>query len=53
MLAGIVDKFSGPTCRSVWLLVGRVHLTGTSRTLVSGNPWVPKSLILGSMTPLF
>jgi hypothetical protein len=40
---GIVDKVSGPTCRSAGLLAGRVHLTGTSETLVGGDPWVPMS----------
>jgi hypothetical protein len=44
MVAGVVDKVSGPTCSSVGLLTGQVHLTGTSRTLVSGDPWVPMSL---------
>jgi hypothetical protein len=39
-----MDKVSGPTCRSVGLFIGRVHLTGTSRTLVGGDPWVPMSL---------
>jgi hypothetical protein len=33
----------GPTDRSVSLLLGRVHLTGTSGTLVGGDPWVPMS----------
>jgi hypothetical protein len=42
-VAGIVDKVSGPTCRSVGLLAGWVHLTGTSGTLVDGDPWVPMS----------
>jgi hypothetical protein len=42
--SGIVDKVSGPTCRSARLLAGRVHLTGTSGTLVGGDPWVPMSL---------
>jgi hypothetical protein len=40
-----VDKVSGATCRSVGLLVGRIHLAGTSRTLVGGDPWVPMSLM--------
>jgi hypothetical protein len=39
-----VDKVFGPTCRSAGLLAGRVHLTGTSGTLVGGDPWVPMSL---------
>jgi hypothetical protein len=43
-VAVVVDKVSGPTCRSVGLLIGWVHLTGTSRTLVGGDPWVPMSL---------
>jgi hypothetical protein len=43
-IAGLVDKVSGPICRSVGLLIGQVHLIGTSRTLVSGDPWVPMSL---------
>jgi hypothetical protein len=38
-----VDKVSGPTWRSAGLLAGRIHLTGTSRTLVGGGPWVPMS----------
>jgi hypothetical protein len=38
-----MDKVSGTTCRSAELLAGRVHLTGTSRTLVGGDPWVPMS----------
>jgi hypothetical protein len=38
-----MDKVSGPTCRLAGLLAGRVHLTGTSRTLVGGDPWVPMS----------
>jgi hypothetical protein len=38
-----VDKVPGPTCRSAGLLAGRVHLTGTSGTLVGGDPWVPMS----------
>jgi hypothetical protein len=42
-VAGIVDKVSGPTCRSAGLLASRVHLTGTSGTLVGGDPWVPMS----------
>jgi hypothetical protein len=37
-VAGVVDKVSGPTCRSAGLLAGRVHLTGTSETLVGGDP---------------
>jgi hypothetical protein len=39
-----VDKVSGPTCRSVGLLAGWVHLIGTSGTLAGGDPWVPMSL---------
>jgi hypothetical protein len=39
-----VDQVSGPTCRSAGLLSGRVHLTGTSETLVGGDPWVPMSI---------
>jgi hypothetical protein len=42
-VAGTADTVSRPTCRSVELLAGRVHLTGTSRTLVGGDPWVPMS----------
>jgi hypothetical protein len=38
-----MDKVSRPTCRSVELLAGRVHLTGTFRTLLGGDPWVPMS----------
>jgi hypothetical protein len=38
-----VDKVSGSTCRSAGLLAGRVHSTGTSGTLVGGDPWVPIS----------
>jgi hypothetical protein len=30
--------------RSSGPLAGRVHLTGASRTLVGGDPWVPMSL---------
>jgi hypothetical protein len=44
MVAGVVDNVSKPTCRSVGLLTGRVHLTGTSRTLVGGGPWILMSL---------
>jgi hypothetical protein len=43
-VAGIVGKVSGSTCRSAGLLAGRVHLIGTSWTLVRGDPWVPMSL---------
>jgi hypothetical protein len=39
-----VDKVAGPTCRSAEFLAGRVHLIGTSKTLVGGDPWVPMSL---------
>jgi hypothetical protein len=46
MVTEIVDKVSGPICRSVGLLVGRVHLTGSSRTLVGGDPWVPMFLTM-------
>jgi hypothetical protein len=38
-----MDKVSGPTCRSTGLLAGQVHLTGTSRILVGGDPGVPMS----------
>jgi hypothetical protein len=34
---GVVDKVFGP-CRLAGLLTGRVHLTGTSGTLVGGYP---------------
>jgi hypothetical protein len=44
MVTGIVGKVFGPTCKSAGLLAGRVHLTGTSGTLVGGDPWVPMSL---------
>jgi hypothetical protein len=44
MVFGVVDKVSGPTCRSAGLLAGRVHLTGISGTLVGGDPWVPMYL---------
>jgi hypothetical protein len=43
-VTGVVDKIFGPTCRSAGLLTGQVHLTGTSSTLVGGDPWVPMSL---------
>jgi hypothetical protein len=43
-VARIVDKVFEPTCKSAGLLAGRVHLTGTSGTLVGGDPWVPMSL---------
>jgi hypothetical protein len=43
-VAGVVDKVFGPTCRSAGLLADRVHLIGTSGTLVDGDPWVPMSL---------
>jgi hypothetical protein len=43
-VVGIVDKVSGPTCRSAGLLAGQVHLIGTFVTLVGGDPWVPMSL---------
>jgi hypothetical protein len=44
-VAGVLDKISGPSCRSVGLLAGRVHLTGTSGTLPGRwGPWVPSSL---------
>jgi hypothetical protein len=36
-----VDKVSGPTCRSIGLLVGWVHLAGTSGTLVGGAHGYP------------
>jgi hypothetical protein len=39
-----VYKVVGPSCRSAGLLVGRVHLIGTSGTLVGGDPWVPMSV---------
>jgi hypothetical protein len=39
-----VDKVVRPTCRSAGLLAGQVHLTGTSRTVVGGDPWVPMPL---------
>jgi hypothetical protein len=38
-----VDKVLGPTCRLAGLLAGRVHLTGTTGTLVGGDPWVSMS----------
>jgi hypothetical protein len=41
-----LDKVFGTTCRSTGLLAGRVYLTGTSGTLVGGDPWVPMSLTL-------
>jgi hypothetical protein len=41
---GVEDKVSGPTCRSAGLMAGWINLTGTSGTLVGGNPWVPISL---------
>jgi hypothetical protein len=44
MVAEVVDKVSWPTCRSAGLLTGWVPLTGTSGTLVGGDPWVPMSL---------
>jgi hypothetical protein len=49
-----MDKVSGPTCRSVGLLTGRVHWIGTSGTLVGGDPWVPMSLrmVIGSIEDL-
>jgi hypothetical protein len=47
---GVVDKVSRPTCRSVGLLTGRVYLTGTSMTLVRGDPWVPMSLKVVAIT---
>jgi hypothetical protein len=34
----------GPLDRSAALLAGWVHLTGTSGTLVGGDPWVPMSI---------
>jgi hypothetical protein len=37
-LVGVADKVSGSICRSVELMTGRVHLIGTSRTLVGGDP---------------
>jgi hypothetical protein len=40
----VADKVTGPNCRSAGLLAGRVHLTGTSGTLVGGNPWIPMSV---------
>jgi hypothetical protein len=43
-VAEVVDKVSGSTCRSMELLAGRAHLTGTSGTLVNEDPWVPMSL---------
>jgi hypothetical protein len=47
-----MDKVSRPTCRSVGLLAGRVHLIGTSRTLVGGDPWVPMSHTWRSPPPM-
>jgi hypothetical protein len=44
MVVGVVDKIFGPICRLVGLLAGRVHLIGTSRTLVGGDPRVPMFL---------
>jgi hypothetical protein len=43
-VAGVVDKVFVPTCRFVGLLEGRVHMIGTSETLIGGDPWVPMSL---------
>jgi hypothetical protein len=36
---------AGSTNRSVGLLVGRALLSGMTETLVSGDPWVPMSLM--------
>jgi hypothetical protein len=35
---------AGSTDRLVGLLVGRARLSGTAKTLVGGDPWVPMSL---------
>jgi hypothetical protein len=35
---------AGPTDRSVGLLVGQAHMSGTAETLVGGDPWVPMSV---------
>jgi hypothetical protein len=34
---------AGSTDRSAGLLVGRARLSGTAKTLVGGDPWVPMS----------
>jgi hypothetical protein len=44
-IIGVVDKVSGPTCWSTGLLTCRVHL-------VSGDPWVPMSLIVLIQVPI-
>jgi hypothetical protein len=44
LVVGVVDKVFRDTCRSVGLLAGRVHLARTSRTLTSGDIWVPMYL---------
>jgi hypothetical protein len=35
---------AGPTDRSAGLLAGQAYLSGTTETLVGGDPWVPMSL---------
>jgi hypothetical protein len=44
LVVGVVNKVFGPTCRSVGLLAGQVHLIGTFGTLASGDPLVAMSL---------
>jgi hypothetical protein len=39
---------AGPTNRSAGLLVGRTRLSGTTETVVGGDPWVPMSLSRGN-----
>jgi hypothetical protein len=46
-----VDKVSGRTCRSAGLLAGRVHLLGTSGTLIGGDPCVPMCQMVRSGQP--
>jgi hypothetical protein len=39
-------RLGGPTDRSMGLLAGRARLSGTTETLVGGDPWVPMFLKL-------
>jgi hypothetical protein len=43
MSCGLPTRLVGPTDRSVGLLVGRTHLSGTDVRLVGGDQGVPMS----------
>ena len=42
--SGMRIRSSGSTCRSAGHLTGQTNSSGTSGTLVGGDPWVPMSL---------